>query len=104
MGGRLGVALVVCAGALGLVPVLAGEAASEPVASFHPIQPTRVMDTRAGQAGPGFGTNETRYLQVSGVAGVPSEAIAVALNVTVTEPTAPGYVTVWPSGSAVPTA
>ena len=30
--------------------------------------------------------------------------MAVAVNVTVTEPTSSGYVTVWPAGAAMPTA
>ena len=51
-----------------------------------------------------LGGGETRALQVAGQAGIPADAVAVALNVTVTEPTAAGYVTVWPAGAAMPTA
>ena len=64
------------------------------------------MDTRAGlgtTAAP-LSTAETRALQVAGQAGVPADAVAVAVNVTVTEPTAASYVTVWPAGAAMPTA
>ena len=35
---------------------------------------------------------------------IPIDAIAVALNVTVTQPTMPSYLTVWPAGVATPTA
>src|SRR3954447_26728691 len=95
--GRRMVALVGSIAVLGVIPMSAAPASSEAAPSFHPIQPTRVMDTRSGQGGPEFGTEETRSLQIAGVGGVPAGAIAVALNVTVTEPTAPGYVTVWPA-------
>ena len=43
-------------------------------------------------------------IQVTGRAGVPADAAAAALNVTVTDAQAAGYVTVFPCGSARPTA
>src|SRR5262249_55099544 len=84
----------------------AGVAAAAPGPSFHPVVPARVMDTRSGTgttAAP-LGAGETRALQVVAQADVPADAVAVALNVTVTEPTAATYVTVWPDGAPRPTA
>jgi hypothetical protein len=46
----------------------------------------------------------TVELAVGGRAGVPSDAIAAVLNITVTNPTGAGYVTVWPCGEPQPTA
>ena len=43
-------------------------------------------------------------IQVTGRAGVPADAAAAALNVTVTEAQGAGYVTVFPCGSPRPTA
>ena len=43
-------------------------------------------------------------LDVTGVAGVPDDAMAVALNVTVTQPSVDGYLTVYPCGQAPPLA
>ena len=43
-------------------------------------------------------------MQVAGLAGVPGDAMMVALNVTVTEPTASGFLTVYPTGAPRPTA
>jgi hypothetical protein len=43
-------------------------------------------------------------LQVTGRGGVPDGTVAVALNVTVTQPTAPSFVTVWPTGEPRPLA
>lgn len=74
--------------------------------------PGRLLDTR-----PGFHTADDRFagagatdpggtveLDVSGRAGVPTEATSVALTVTVTEPAGDGYVTAWPCGEERPTA
>ena len=49
-------------------------------------------------------TNASLQLVVTGRGGVPADASAVALNVTVTGATQAGYLTVWPCGSAQPTA
>ncbi len=43
-------------------------------------------------------------MQVTGNGGVPSGASAVVANVTVTNPTATGYLTAWPAGAARPLA
>ncbi len=75
---------------------------------FFPVNPSRIYDTRPGTGQPGQGQvitgGATRTVQVAGLAGVPSDAMMVALNVTVTEPTASGYLTVFPTGSPRPTA
>ena len=75
--------------------------------AFHPLMPARVLDTRSGvgaaaaKAGPGA----TLGLQVAGRGGVPASGVsAVVLNITVTDPTATGYVTTWPAGEARPLA
>ena len=43
-------------------------------------------------------------MQVAGRAGIPDTATAVILNVTVTQPQAPGFATVFPTGATRPTA
>ncbi len=84
----------------------AGVAAAAPGPSFQAIAPARIMDTRsgAGTTASPLGAGETRALQVAGQADVPPDAVAVALNLTVTEPTAATYLTVWPAGAPQPTA
>jgi peptidoglycan hydrolase-like protein with peptidoglycan-binding domain len=72
---------------------------------FHPVTPARIADTRSGACGMRLGPGETRQVAVSGVAGVPAgTAGAVALNVTIVNPTAATYLTVWPSGTPQPEA
>lgn len=68
-------------------------------AGFNPVTPARLMDTRQGLGGFVLGPHERRDLLVQRQGGLPDAAIgAVALNVTVTEPTEPGFLTVWPTG------
>ena len=69
---------------------------------FGPLSPDRLLDTRlsTGLRGPGSVTE----VMVAGRGGVPFTASAVALNVTVTEPQAPGFVTVYPCGVQPPDA
>jgi hypothetical protein len=70
------------------------------------IDPQRLLDSRIGldtAAGP-FQSGETRAVPVTGRAGVPASATAVVLNLTATEPTQPGFLTVWPAGTDRPLA
>ncbi len=74
---------------------------------FHSVSPARVLDTRTGNGGLSrpVAADETIDVQVAGRGGVPSSGVsAVVLNVTVTEPTAVGHLTVFPSGTAMPLA
>lgn len=66
---------------------------------FKALDPTRVLDTRTGAA---LAAKGERRLDLSG--RLPADATAVILNVTVTQPTAAGVLTVYPSGSATPLA
>ncbi len=79
------------------------------------VTPARLMDTRAGAQFPtvdgqaqgtgALGAASTRSLLVTGRAGVPASGVgAVALNVTVTAPTASSWLRVYPSGSPLPDA
>jgi hypothetical protein len=72
-----------------------------PGSTFKPLSPTRILDTRNSGPVPG-GT--ALSLQVSGFGGVPSSATGVVMNVTVTQPTQAGYLTVYPSDQSRPLA
>ncbi len=73
--------------------------------SFYSLPPCRVADTR-GPAGPSGGpalaANGGRTFPVSGICGVPPTAKAVAMNVTVAEPTDVGDLRIYASGSTMP--
>ena len=75
---------------------------------YHPLPPTRILDTRIGTGGvPGpVGPGQTAVLTIAGANGVPAMpgASAVVLNVTVTDTSEGSLLTVWPDGQAQPTA
>jgi hypothetical protein len=74
---------------------------------FQPLVPARLLDTRSG-LGAGVagrvGGGSVFELSVGGRGGVPVDASAAVLNVTVTEPVGAGFVTVFPCGEVMPTA
>src|SRR6478735_8164158 len=72
---------------------------------YRPVTPTRLLDTRTGLGAPAakVAAGTSIGLQVSGRGGVPSGGVGTAfLNVTVTAPTAAGYLTSYPSGATRP--
>jgi hypothetical protein len=68
---------------------------------FYPITPCRAADTRNDTLGT-LRAGQTRDFAVAGTCGVPSDARAYALNVTVLPVDTLGYLTLWPSGTAQP--
>jgi outer membrane protein assembly factor BamB len=74
-------------------------------ATYHPLTPTRILDSRDGTGGLSskFSTNVARTFQVTGAGGVPSNATAVTGNLTVTEQSAYGYLYIGPIAMNNPT-
>lgn len=82
--------------------------------SFKATKPARLLETRVGDGlstadglfnGIGVRTaGSVTALPVGGRVGVPNDAGAVVLGVTVTGATGPGFVTVFPCGGLIPTA
>ena len=68
--------------------------------TYIPVSPIRILDTRLTHQT--LGPNSSLSLQVAGVSGVPATASAVAINVTVTDTTAPSYLSIYPSGQSLP--
>jgi hypothetical protein len=69
------------------------------------VSPDRIYDTRTGQGGAPIAKvngGASAVVKVAGVAGVPADATAVALNVTATNQQGAGFLTVYPTGGAVP--
>src|SRR5439155_19527743 len=80
-------------------PPLAGPA------YYHPVTPARILDTRTSTGGFPSKIRQGWHasVQVTGVGGVPASGVtAVVMNTTVTEVSAPSYLTVYPSGVARP--
>ncbi len=81
-----------------------GRAAAAPpgAARFEVIAPARLADTRLSDCTCTELDGDTIRVQIAGRAGVPIEATAAAVTVTVTGTQVSGYATVWPSGTARP--
>ncbi len=77
---------------------------------YVPLEPSRLLETRTeygqvGYTGAKPTANQVIELQVTGRGNVPATGVAaVALNITATDATAPGFVTVWACGTTRPNA
>jgi hypothetical protein len=82
---------VTATNATGTGPASAPSAPVKPMqpASYHPIAPVRLVDTRiSGTALTGkIAANSPRSFKVAGAAGIPANAVAITANLTVTNPT-----------------
>ena len=77
-----------------IVDVTGAYSADPSALRFHPQAPSRIYDSRV--IGGAWRAGETRAI------AVPPTAAAVAVNVTITEPVAAGFVTVFPCQSTLP--
>lgn len=71
------------------------------------LVPARILDTRSGNGAPAARVGLSAHVDVvvAGRGGVPASGVgSVIVNVTVAEPSAESYVTVWPTGEAQPEA
>jgi hypothetical protein len=66
---------------------------------FHPQQPLRILDTRS--TGGHLHSGGSVTIQIAGTTA-PADSTAVTLNVTVTNTTTAGFLTVYPTGSPRP--
>jgi hypothetical protein len=112
-GGKVDVANAV--GSTDVIIDLEGYFAEGSPGLFNPLPPVRICDTRSsdfaslnpcggGNADKPIPAKGTQRVNIVGTYGVPNDATAVVLNVTVTDPTDPSFVTVWPDGASQPTA
>ena len=74
---------------------------------FYTLAPCRVVDTRSATGpygGPSLAVGGERTFSFAEQCGIPSGARSLVLNVTATEPTQPGFLTLRPAGSPLPVA
>jgi alpha-tubulin suppressor-like RCC1 family protein/type IV secretory pathway TrbD component len=98
-------------GAVHVIVDIAGWFAQD--GAYSALSPSRLMDSRAGQATIDnrfaregrINSGQIYHLQVLGRGGVPATGVsAVAVNVTVTDPSANSFLSVFPKGEAIPNA
>jgi uncharacterized protein (DUF1501 family) len=88
------------AGGGGVLP----PATVSPPAGFVPMAPVRIVDTRfgIGVAVGAMGAQQMAKVPIANANGVPAGAVAVVANVTSVDATEPGFMTVYPGGTAMP--
>jgi hypothetical protein len=71
---------------------------------YDPVGPVRILDTRTGLGATeaAVSAGSVVQLKVAGVDGVPSNAAAVALNLTAVDATSGGYIASYADGGAAP--
>jgi hypothetical protein len=98
------IAIGALAGAVAVAPVPA--AARNGPYEYYAVTPCRAVDTRYNTGVNGSprlsGNAAARNFQIQGVCGVPVGAKAVTINVTIVTPSSTGFLTLWPSGGAMP--
>jgi hypothetical protein len=91
--------LLFAAGLVGAVGAASPADAAGPTSRFLAVTPARLADTRQANCSCTVLDGSTIRVQVTGRAGVPAQAVAAALTVTVAGAASGGYATVWPSGA-----
>ncbi|MFW2334102.1 hypothetical protein [Ilumatobacter sp.] len=102
------VAITLGGGGVGLVRATQPDGAS----TLVPITPCRVIDTRpefnVGPKASPLGPGETHSVSAHGdngdCTGIPADAVALSMNVTAVDATAPTFLTIWATGESQPTA
>ena len=72
-----------------------------PIPGLFTLTPCRLIDTRSPAGpfgGPALAAGANRVFTVVGQCGIPAGAKAISSNATVTQPTAPGFVVLFPGG------
>ncbi|MCU1397314.1 MAG: hypothetical protein JWN62_423 [Acidimicrobiales bacterium] len=86
------------------VALTMGGSVAAATSGYHSITPQRLVDTRSGLGVAGPGLTVAGAPTVVALVGEMASAAGVALNVTVTEPSGPGFATVYPCGNEEPLA
>lgn len=95
---------VIVATLLAVVSVAPAASAADVAGTYRSLEPVRLLDTRVAigvTTTTPVAPNAEVSLQITGrqEVDIPANASAVVLNVTVTEPTASGWLTVYPTGA-----
>ena len=77
-----------------------------PVSTYFTLAPCRLIDTRnpvGPLGGPALNNGVSRTFVLAGQCTIPANAIAVTVNIAVTQPTnGPGFLTIYPTGTPLP--
>lgn len=70
--------------------------------AYQPLTSSRILDTRQPGGRGKFTPLAIRTVQISAPGGIPANVSAAVLNLTVTNPTARGHITAYPTGTTLP--
>lgn len=73
-----------------------------PATSFYTVTPCRVLDTRNPSDGPAIFPAERRRIVLAGKCGIPATAKSVSINLTVVNPSAAGFLSLYPADATPP--
>lgn len=62
--------------------------------SFFTVPPCRILDTRSGASA---ASGEVYGVEIAGICGIPTSAVAVAANVTIVGASGSGFLSLWPA-------
>jgi uncharacterized protein (DUF1800 family) len=85
----------------------AAPARAQGMGSYFTVTPCRAVDTRNAPAefgGPALSAGSKRVWSLAGHCGISTGATAIAANITVVGPSAPGFLTLFPAGGVQPLA
>ena len=88
----------------GCAPGPRSVAAAPPPSGFHPMTPVRLVDTRQGMGGSALEPGCVLAVHVAGAAGIPANAVAVAVNITAVGTKSAGFLSAFPCDQGIPEA
>lgn len=93
----VGIAALAAAASGAIVMSSVSASAATPTGRFTQVSPTRIVDTRSALGAPQgpLAPEAIVKVQVTGAAGVPADATAVAVNLTLVEATKAGFAALW---------
>lgn len=99
-------ALLLVASAIAATPVRSAAASpatsAAPGGSYVALTPARILDTRSGLGAPAGATQQVT-VNTAGVVGIPTNGVsALAVNLAVATPAAPGSLVAYAAGSSRP--
>jgi uncharacterized repeat protein (TIGR01451 family) len=77
---------------------------AQPFTDYYTITACRLIDTRIGGSGGPVISNVPRIFTVAGSCGIPADAVAISVNLSVSIPSGSGYLTLYPGNGSIPLA
>jgi uncharacterized repeat protein (TIGR01451 family) len=77
---------------------------AQPFTDYYTITACRLIDTRIGGSGGPVISNVPRIFTAAGSCGIPADAVAISVTLSVSTPSGSGYLTLYPGNASIPLA